>query len=98
MGNVDGKSFLGQVEEFVEDCSLAHQGVKFGLLCFIVEGSLGVQGQGGRGGSVVRVVLQDGVEVEDDGSACFLQAHSLDTVGVVGASVGVRPNRGFCPC
>ena len=44
------------------------------------EGSLCIQGQGSRGGSVVSGVFNDGVEMEDGMGVGFLHAGFLDEV------------------
>ena len=57
-----------------------------------MKGSLGVQWQRGSGGSVAGGVVEVGVEVEDDGCVGSLHSGSFNKVGVVGESVGVRPD------
>ena len=53
---MDGKSFLGEVLEFVDEVRPPVQkAVEFRPLGFVVEGSLGVEGHGGSGGCAVAV-------------------------------------------
>ena len=73
MCNVDWESVLREGHEFLDEvCPLVQKGVEFGFLGFVVKRSLRNQWQGGCGGSVVGVVVEVGVEVEDDGSALFI--------------------------
>ena len=61
-------SFLGEGLEFVDEVrSFVQQGVEFGPLSSFEEGSLRIKGQGSRGGGVVSGVVNDGVEMEDEG-------------------------------
>ena len=71
---------------------LSKKDVEFGFLGFVVEGSVSVEWQGGGGGGAVGVVVEVGVEVEDDGCVGSLHSGSFNKVGVVGESVGVRPD------
>ena len=66
--------------------------ITFSFLGFVVKGSLGVQRQRGSGGSVTGGVVKVGVEVEDDGCVSSLHSGSFNKVGIVGGSVGVRPD------
>ena len=80
------KSFL------MKSVLLSKKDVEFSFLSFVVKGSLRVQWQSGSGGSVVGGVVKVGVEVEDDGCVSPLHSGSFNNVGVVGESVGVRPD------
>ena len=90
---MDWESTLSEGHEFLDDvCSLVQKDVEFCFLSFVVEGSLRVQWQCGSGGSVAGGVVEVGVEVEDDGCVGSPHSGSFNKVGVVGESVGVRPD------
>ena len=74
-----------------EVCPLVQEDVEFSFFGFVVKGSLRVQWQSGSSGSVVGGVVKVGVEVEDDGCVGSLHSGTFK-VGVVGESVGVRPD------
>ena len=90
---MDWESALSEGQEFLDEVGpLVQEDVEFSFLGFVVKGSLRVQWQSGSGGSVVGGVVKVGVEVEDDGCVGFLHSGSFNKVGVVGESVGVRPD------
>ena len=90
MCDVDWESALSEGHEFLDQvCPFVQEDVEFSFFGFVVKRSLRVQGQSG---SVVGGVVKVGVEVEDDGCVGSLHSGSFNMVGVVGESVGVRPD------
>ena len=94
MCDVDWESALSKGQEFLDEVSpLVEEGVEFSFFGFVVEKGLsGVQWQRGSSGCVAGGVVNVGVEVEDDGSVGSLHTSSFNNVGVVGESIGVRPD------
>ena len=89
MCDVDWESALSEGQEFLDEvCPIIQEDVEFGFLGFVEKGCLRVQWQGCSGGSVVGGV----VKVEHDWCVGSLHSGSFNKVGVVGESVGVRPD------